>query len=296
MTRGGPGRRSGACAAETPAEVSWNVMVCHVLSWARPATSCFSRSSRCLWRSRHALNLSSLPSWPVPLFVTPAPACPRLRAGKPGSNHGPLCRRSRWRTGSTTGACPPRLRGDRLPRSGATGASLAAGFSAGAGRGSVAVMRASFGAKGGTRGVPVSRAFRVRARAGVGAGAVRAPDCARETAHAPLAPAHAGGFFGPQPVAFCRNAERRPRKPPLSTFIIHHTAKCQAHPGTENEKTGDFSWNAGDGNRSGAVPDCPAFRAGAQPRSWRQFRRLNLPSTGCGGIGSHGWTPDRGPG
>ncbi len=87
-------------------------------------------------------------------------------------------------------------------------------------------------------GVPVLRAFRVRARAGVGAGAVRAPDCARETAHAPLAPAHAGGFFGPQPVAFCRNAERRPRKPPLSTFIIHHTARCQAHTGTKNESAG----------------------------------------------------------
>ncbi len=51
------------------------------------------------------------------------------------------------------------------------------------------------------RDVPVLRAFRgggcARARAGVGAGAVRAPDCARETAHAPLAPAHAGGFSAP---------------------------------------------------------------------------------------------------
>ena len=70
-------------------------------------------------------------------------------------------------------------------------------------------------AKGGT-GVSLFCARFACVRAGVGAGAVRAPDCARETAHAPLALAHAGGFFGPQPVAFCRNAERRPRKPPLS--------------------------------------------------------------------------------
>ncbi len=106
------------------------------------------------------------------------------------------------------------------------------------------------------RGVPVLRAFRVRARAGVGAGAVRAPDCARETAHAPLALAHAGGFFGPQPVAFCRNDERRPRKPPLSTFILHHTAKCQARTGTKNESAGDFSWMPVE-PRPGPPPDRP---------------------------------------
>ena len=64
-------------------------------------------------------------------------------------------------------------------------------------RGSVAVMRASsFQAKGGT-GVSLFRACRAPARAGVGAGAVRAADCARETAHAPLALAHAGGFSAP---------------------------------------------------------------------------------------------------
>ncbi len=76
----------------------------------------------------------------------------------------------------------------------AAGAGLAAGFAARPGRGSVAVMRASFGAKGGT-GVPVLRAFRVRARAGVGAGAVRAPDCARETQDAPRPSVPAGVFF-----------------------------------------------------------------------------------------------------
>ena len=132
-------------------------------------------------------------------------------------------------------------------RASAAVANLAAGFAAS--WGSVAVIRASLGAKGGT-GVPVFRACRVcgraRARAGVGAGAVRAADCARETAHAPLPLAHAGGFFGPQPVAFCRNAERRPRKPPLFTFILSHFASGQALLGTKNENTGYFMecrWN-----------------------------------------------------
>ncbi len=54
-----------------------------------------------------------------------------------------------------------------------------------------------------------------------------------------------GSFSRPPAIAFCRNAERRPRKPPLSTFIIHHTAKCQARPGTKNESSGHFSRNAG---------------------------------------------------
>ena len=40
----------------------------------------------------------------------------------------------------------------------------------------------------------------------------------------------------------------------------------------------------------------PSGEAGAQPRSWRQFQRLSLLSTGCGGGASQGWAPDRGPG
>ncbi len=100
--------------------------------------------------------------------------------------------------------------------------------------GSVSVMRASFQAKGGT-GVSLFRAYRVRARAGVGAGAVRAPDCARETAHAPRPSVPAGVFFAAPAIAFCRNAERRPRKPPLSTFILHHMGESQAPPGTKGK-------------------------------------------------------------
>ena len=40
----------------------------------------------------------------------------------------------------------------------------------------------------------------------------------------------------------------------------------------------------------------PSGEAGAQPRSWRQFQRLSLLSTGCGSGASQGWAPARGPG
>ena len=72
-----------------------------------------------------------------------------------------------------------------------------------------------------------------------------------------------GSFSRPPAVAFCRKAERRPRKPPLSTFILHHTAKCQAHTGTENETAGDFSSDASgmeariDALRPALSPSCP---------------------------------------
>ena len=45
------------------------------------------------------------------------------------------------------------------------------------------------------------------------------------------------------------------------------------------------------------VPLCrPGPRAGAQPRFSQRHQRLNLLSTGCGIVASHGWTPARGPG
>ena len=70
---------------------------------------------------------------------------------------------------------------------------LAAGVAARAGRGRLRVIGASFGARGGT-GVPVLRAFRVRASGAARAyrgGAVHAPDCPRETAgRGPLRKCH----------------------------------------------------------------------------------------------------------
>ena len=140
----------------------------------------------------------------------------------------------RVRRRSVTGPC----------RASGGGLRLAAGFAAGAGRKSVVVIRASFGAKGGTGGPCFARVSRARACGGAG-GRIAAARFARVIARArrrthlarPFPP---GSFSRPQPVAFCRNAERRPRKPPLSTFILHQTAKCQAPPGTKNENAGDF--------------------------------------------------------
>ena len=60
------------------------------------------------------------------------------------------------------------------------------------------------------------------------AGAVRAPDCARETADAPVPSAPAGAFCGP---SHCFPAEKRkggPREPPLSTTIVAHFPRMQA--------------------------------------------------------------------
>ncbi len=76
------------------------------------------------------------------------------------------------------------------------------------------------------------RAYRVaacaRARAGVGAGAVRAPDCPRASqAQGALRPSVPLGSF----LAPARN-EAAPRKPPPSTCIVAQIAEAQA-PGSE---------------------------------------------------------------
>ena len=63
------------------------------------------------------------------------------------------------------------------------------------------------------------------------AGAVRAPDCARETADAPVPSAPAGAFLRPQPLSCAEKRERRPRKPPLSTPILPHFFSGQARAG-----------------------------------------------------------------
>ena len=77
-----------------------------------------------------------------------------------------------------------------------------------------------------------------------------------------------GCFSRPPAVAFCRKAERRPRKPPLSTFILHHMGESQARPGTENENTGDFSWIAdGMEARTGARRPSPVVPPPIMPPS-----------------------------
>ena len=78
-------------------------------------------------------------------------------------------------------------------------------------------VRAAAGPAPSSGGTLFARVLRPRAPARAGAiraGAVRAPDCARETADARLPSVPAGAFFGPSRI-LRRKAERRPRKPPL---------------------------------------------------------------------------------
>ena len=58
MTRVGPGRRRGPLRGchELSCFCHAALRKCHDVSWAHAAASCFSRASRCLCRSRHALN------------------------------------------------------------------------------------------------------------------------------------------------------------------------------------------------------------------------------------------------
>ncbi len=73
---------------------------------------------------------------------------------------------------------------------------------------------------------PYFRAYRARACAGgrarLCAGAVSAPDCARETADARLPSTHAGAFFGPSRSP-AQKRQRRPRKPP--SLYRHRTTR-----------------------------------------------------------------------
>ena len=102
----------------------------------------------------------------------------------------------------------------------------------------------------GRDGVSLFRApLRVRACGGAG-GRIAAARFARVIARArrrthlarPFPP---GSFSRPQPSLSAEKPKGGPREPPLSTFILHHTAKCQVRTGTKNETIGDFSWNAG---------------------------------------------------
>ena len=240
MTRGGPGRREPLRGChELSCFCHAAPRKCHVLSWAHAAASCFSRSSRCLCRSRHALNSGVSGRRSV--------ALPSRSAG--GAGGGPLggyrplpgfARRFRWRESGPPPGLPrkPRtairgLRGRRL-QAAASGLRPASPPVRGEGRlrSSVPPFRQRAG-----RGVPVSRVIarawvRGRGRAYRG-GAARAPDCARETAHAPRPSVPAGGFFAaPSRSPAQKSRKAAPGEPPLSTFILHHTAKCQAHQGT----------------------------------------------------------------
>ena len=160
----------------------------------------------------------------------------------------------------------------------AAGASLAAGIAARAG--AVGFGHACLLPGKGRDGMSLFRASsRGRARGAAG-GRIAAARLARLIARArrqthlarPFPP---GVFSRPPAVAFCRKAERRPREPPLSTFILHHTAKCQAHPGTPDRRAGflaaRFRPSAG-----------PSGHAGSS--IWAAGESLTRQRSGAGGL------------
>ena len=120
-------------------------------------------------------------------------------------------------------------------------------------RGSVAVMRTSFGAKGGT-GVPVLRAFRVCGRAGRGAGGriaaarlVRLIARARRRTH--LACPFPPGSFS-RPPAGCFLQKRGKAAPGAASLYFHSTPYRQmssllARIISKNENEISFPGNAG---------------------------------------------------
>ena len=83
--------------------------------------------------------------------------------------------------------------------------------------------RSDFRSAATLRRVPVSRVSPARAPAPVSAGAVRAPDCARDSGRTCPVCFRRGLFSRPQPLS-AQKCERRPRKPPLSTLIILHVS------------------------------------------------------------------------
>ena len=76
----------------------------------------------------------------------------------------------------------------------------------------------------------------------------------------------------PRPVPAAMPAASRPKPPPPLAGYRMHTSVF-----------GGFATHAPHRR--------PGPRAGAQPLSWRQLRRLNSFSAGRGGGASQGWTP-----
>ena len=79
------------------------------------------------------------------------------------------------------------------------------------------------------------RAYRAGAGGRVGAGAVRAPDCAREAKDARLPSAHAAAFFEAPAAPLRRKAKGGPREPPLCSHTTTFFRRSSL-PGGRNLK------------------------------------------------------------
>ena len=117
------------------------------------------------------------------------------------------------------------------------------------------------------------------------AGAVRTPDCARETADTRVPSPPAGAFLrAPALASLSRKAERRPRKPPLST-PNHTTLFPQSSP-LAGAMDGPRLPRSGKAGGRASLPqrlpiDAHAKRAGVSRR------RLPVSSPACGLPDSH---------
>ena len=131
------------------------------------------------------------------------------------------------------------------------------------------------------------RAYRAPARPRVGAGAVRAPDCARETADAPVPFASAGVFFrGPSHV-LRRNAKGGPASR-LSLLSSYYTFPiCQVMMRIFPEifgQTGNISASPAP-SPGGSAPISPRAPPG-RPSLPRRGRGAARRPPGCGGRAS----------
>ena len=210
-----------------------NVMKCHAMSWRRAAASALrpvSPPGRGEGRLRSCVPPSEPGAGRMSLFCARF-ACAGPRAHIAAARFARVIARARRAGGGPLRKCHE-MSCDVMEARG--GLCLAAGFAASSGRGSFTVMRASFQAKQRAgRCVPVSRAIARACARGCGrayrGGAVRAADCARETPDAPRPSVPAGVFFAAPASRFLQKRRKAaPGEPPLSTFILHHTAKCQA--------------------------------------------------------------------
>ena len=127
---------------------------------------------------------------------------------------------------------------------------------------------------------------RARPRASC-AGAVRAPDCARETEGAPHPSAPAGAFFRPQPHP-AQKGERRPRKPPLchhcSTFFQNASSFQNYFLKTEHDIA---SGQRRSGEAAGADPIGYHRSTGGADRE-RHCKRLRRTDAGTAARGRPG--------
>ena len=185
-----------------------------------------------------------------------------------------FCHAMSWRRSV---AAPPAWRGwgvtSRCRASGG-GLCLAAGFAAGAGRGSVAVTRASFGARGGTRCPCFARVSRVRA-CGAAGGRIAAARFARVIARArrldaprPSVPARV--FFAAPAGRFLQKS-RKAAPEAASLLSFYHTSPQVKPLGEQKVNTLGISHGWQVEPRAGSLGKASAAWASIDDRWYKKY-------------------------